>query len=217
MRTMGMVVCLLVYFSSGAFAQEDDTPPKPPQRAPDARLHDTPEDIHEDIMTWMHRKADRYYHDGDFDSALNCWRLIMILDPHFLEAYEVSWWLLWSLAVSAEQDGKKDEAEKYHARAVEVLERGMLYNPNVYDTYAEAGQYYMAIKHYDKARLYFARAAQFQEAPVTVKRSWAHACERAGDLKACIEVWQLVLKENPTDAVALTNLRRVQAKITLER
>jgi tetratricopeptide (TPR) repeat protein len=214
MRTMGMVVCLLVCVSGGAFAQEDDTMPKPPQRAPAPRLHDTPENVNEDLVTWMHRKADRYFHDGDYDGSLNCWRLIMILDPHFLEAYEVSWWLLWSLAVSAEQDGKKDEAAQFHGRAVEVLERGILYNPNVYDIYAEAGQYYMVTKNYDKARAHFARAAQFKEAPISVKRNWAHACERAGDLKACVEVWQLVLKENPTDAVAITNLRRVHAKMT---
>ncbi|MCS6860502.1 MAG: hypothetical protein NZT92_09305 [Abditibacteriales bacterium] len=212
MRTMRMVICLLVCFSGWAFAQEDDAPSRPP-RAPAPRLHDTPENINEDVVRWMYRRADKYYHDGDYEGALNCWRLIMILDPHFLEAYEVSWWLLWSLAVSAEQEGKKDEAQRYHARAVEVLERGMLYNPNVYDLYAEAGQYYLSIKQYDKARIYFARAAQFKEAPVTVKRSWAHACERAGDLQACVDVWQLVLKENPTDAVALNNLRRVQAKM----
>jgi tetratricopeptide (TPR) repeat protein len=211
---MGMTLFLLACLSGGAFAQGDDGGAQLRQRAPRVIEHaEEPTNVNEDIIAWLNRKADKYWHDGDYEGAVNCLNLITILEPHRIEAYDGAWYLLWSMAVSAEQENKKTDAEKYHQRAVKVLERGTLYNPNVYDIYYEFGQYYWATKQYEKARVYLARAAQFKDAPVPVKRNWAHACERSGDLKACVEVWQMMLKENPTDAVALNNLRRVQAKM----
>jgi tetratricopeptide (TPR) repeat protein len=209
-----MTVFLVACLNGWALAQEDNPLPPARPRAPTPRLqNELSPDPNEEIVTYLHRKSDKYFHDGDYEGALNCWKLISILDPHFIEAYEVSWWMLWSLSVSAEQDGNKAESQKYQQRAVEILERGVLYNPNVYEVHYEFGQFYMATKQYDKARPHLSRAAQFKEAPVPVKRNLAHACERSGDLSASVAVWQQILQENPTDAVAVTNLRRVQAKM----
>lgn len=152
----------------------------------------------DDVLDLLWRKSDYYFHEGDYENAIRLHRLIVDFEPDFTEAYSVGAWLLESL-------GREKEG-------LQFLEQGLAANRKVYDLYFELGFYYFKRQDFQKAREYFSDAVKLEH-PSTVDRMLAHACEKQGDLAAARDVWKGILKDNPTDAVALRNLQRIEGKI----
>ena len=154
-------------------------------------------------------RADHYWHKGDYES---CARMIMLqteLDPHLIELYDQAGWLLWS-------SGQFEKAEAFY-------KKGIAHNPEVYLLYYDLGDMYYRTARpslYNRSpeqsrRLFEQAVEQFRlaverNAPIVIHRQLAHALHKLGRYDQERQVWENVLRLNPTDGVALRSLERLK-------
>ncbi|MFA4028305.1 MAG: hypothetical protein GDYSWBUE_000185 [Candidatus Fervidibacterota bacterium] len=144
-----------------------------------------------DILWLM---SDRYFHVGDYESAVRMHYASIALDPQFVEAYSVAAWLLDSM----------DRTEE----ALSLLERGFSVNRFSYQLPFDIGFILTRHKKFEEAVKWYEIAAQLP-APFWVRHALAHAYEKIGKLKDALRVWEMRLKESPDDPVVKRNYERV--------
>ncbi|MCS7253019.1 MAG: tetratricopeptide repeat protein [Armatimonadota bacterium] len=144
-----------------------------------------------DILWLM---SDRYFHVGDYDSAVRMHYGSIALDPQFVEAYSVAAWLLDSM-------DRTDEA-------LSLLKRGFSINKFSYQLPFDIGFILSRHKKFEEAVKWYELAAQLP-APFWVKHALARAYERVGRLEEALKVWQMRLDESPDDPVVKRNYERV--------
>lgn len=144
-----------------------------------------------DILWLM---SDRYFHVGDYESAIRMHYASIALDPQFVEAYSVAAWLLDSI----------DRTEE----ALSLLERGFNINRLSYQLPFDIGFILTRHKRLEEAVKWYEVAAQLP-APFWVRHALAHAYEKVGRVKDALKVWEARLKEAPDDPVVKRNYERV--------
>lgn len=144
-----------------------------------------------DILWLM---SDRYFHVGDYESAIRMHYASIALDPQFVEAYSVAAWLLDSI----------DRTEE----ALSLLERGFSINRLSYQLPFDIGFILTRHKRFEEAVKWYEVAAQLP-APFWVRHALAHAYEKVGRVKDALRVWEARLKEAPDDPVVKRNYERV--------
>ncbi len=153
------------------------------------------------------RMSDEAFHDGDYARAISFHKAIVLLDPHDTESFGNAAWLMWSL-------GQKDEALAHIAR-------GLKANPTSSEMWEVAGQQYDLQKKETPAlavqsKEAFMNAVKFLPADTIkedgqmLRRSLAHAAEKAGDLPLSIATWRKLVADFPDDVVNKNNLARVE-------
>jgi tetratricopeptide (TPR) repeat protein len=153
----------------------------------------------EDNYTFFLRKSDEAFHAGDYDRAVACHRAIIALEPDVVESYSVAAWLLWS-------SEKGDEA-------IAFIERGIAANPNNWEMMDEAAQHFDLRKMNTRSAALYKRALELlpkDEPSQMLKRRYAHAAEKSGDLQTSVTVWRGLVQEFPDEAVNKNNLARVE-------
>jgi tetratricopeptide (TPR) repeat protein len=153
----------------------------------------------EDNYTFFLRKSDEAFHAGDYDRAVACHRAIIALEPDVVESYSVAAWLLWS-------SEKGDEA-------IAFIERGIAANPNNWEMMDEAAQHFDLRKMNARSAALYKRALELlpkDEPSQMLKRRYAHAAEKSGDLQTSVTVWRGLVQEFPDEAVNKNNLARVE-------
>jgi len=156
-------------------------------------------------LLWM--KVENYYHKGDFDKIIELCYHIVDLDPKFVEAYNTGAWLLWSKLTP--------EGDK---AAVELYERGMKANPEDFENAFECGNFFYLIHKRDaKSAIPYLRHAvrvaerySRDERKIIILRTLGHALRRDGQTEEALKVFRRVLEINPTDAIALKEVRRLE-------
>jgi tetratricopeptide (TPR) repeat protein len=145
-----------------------------------------------DILWLM---SDRYFHVGDYESAVRMHYGSIALDPHFVEAYSVAAWLLDSM----------DRTEE----ALSLLENGFKLNRSSYQLPFDIGFILTRHKKFEEAVKWYEIASALP-GPFWVKHALAKAYERVGRLEDALRVWRDRLNEAPEDAVVKHNYERVK-------
>lgn len=188
----------------------DSAPPAPapspvPSTMPDAagvtHLHaDGKPDRDETLVDYFWRKSDEAFHEGDYERAIGLHKAIVALTPDDVESYSVAAWLMWSL-------GRGDDA-------VQWLHKGIAANPNNWEMWDAAGQNYDLQKKFTDAEDAYGHAVQLitkEDDSQMLRRRYAHAAEKAGDIAASQRTWQDLVRDFPAEVVNKNNLQRVEA------
>ena len=178
--------------------------PKTPARAPasgklrQATQEELTEAVLGDTMTLLWSKADEHAHIGEYNHFINLSKIVVQGDPHNMEAYATSAWLLWSTS-------RADAAEA-------VLKEGIAANPNTFYLYDEMGMYWFIQRKNPAAAIpYYEKAVKF-DCPFLTWNSLANCYERTGQWENAVGAWQKA-SVYPADAIARVRLKRAQARL----
>ncbi len=154
-----------------------------------------------DVIDGLWRLSDDAFHAGDYPRAIELHRAIVIIDPSDTESYGVGAWLLWSLEKKADSNA--------------FIAQGLKSNPDSSEMWNVAAQQYGLEKEFASERDAYAKAVNLagKAADQMLRRRYAHANERAGDLKASAQIWRGLVADFPNEAVNKNNLARVEAEL----
>jgi tetratricopeptide (TPR) repeat protein len=172
------------------------------QEAPTARpARPAPqvEEILDDVVDRLWDRADWYWHEGRYEERVAIDRLIIRMEPGFIEPYGTAGWLLESLG--RDQD------------ALAMYRQGVATVPERWETHHDLAMFYYQHKQYPEAAAEFRLAAEKPNAPGYVWKMLAHAYEHAGDLQRAVAAWEGAARVAPNDPAVAVNLRRVQARL----
>lgn len=156
----------------------------------------------EENYDYFLRRSDEAFHAGDYERAIACHRAIIALEPDAVDSYGVAAWLLWSLGKDAD--------------ATALLDRGVATNPNDWEMMDEAGQHFDLRKMTARSAALYKRALELipkDEPNQMLRRRYAHAAEKSGDLAASVATWRALAQDFPTEAVNQNNLARVEQMV----
>jgi tetratricopeptide (TPR) repeat protein len=162
-----------------------------------AQARTVAEDCAEQVFRLNQSVADHYFHDGGFLQAVDVLERNFLLDPRDVETYASAAWLAWS--------GKDTD------RAMRIYERMISANPDRATAYFEVGVFYMRTKRDAEAARWFADAVQ-RGLPSPQRHLYGHTLVRLGRTADAIAFWEMVLKENPNEAVAKRELEKLRAQ-----
>jgi tetratricopeptide (TPR) repeat protein len=174
-------------------------------RAARARRRATPkarpqsEAILGEVADRLWDRGDFYWHEGRYEERVAVDRLVIRMQPRFVEPYGTAGWLLESL-------GRPSEALAMYRQGVTAV-------PDRWETHQDLGMFYYEHKQYAEAAAAFRDASRQQDPPPYVWKMLAHALERAGELKEAVAAWETAGRLAPEDGAVPLNLSRVRAKL----
>ena len=144
-------------------------------------------------------RGDFYWHEGRYEERVALDRLVIRLQPRFIEPYGTAGWLLELL-------GRKDEA-------LAMYRQGVAAAPERWETHQDLGMFYYGQKQYGPAAAAFQHAVEQPGAPAYVWKMRAHALERMGQLQEAVRAWEAAARIAPQDGAIGSNLRRLRARM----
>ena len=158
------------------------------------------EEILDDVVDRLWDRADWYWHEGRYEERVAVDRLIIRMEPGFIEPYGTAGWLLESL-------GRNQEALALYRQAVATV-------PDRWETHHDLAMFYYEHKEYPAAAREFRQATQQPSAPAYVWKMLAHAYERSGALEKAVAAWEAAARVAPDDPAIAVNLSRVRSRLT---
>ncbi len=177
--------------------------------APNGGDHETkppPAAKEESAVDYMWEKSDEAFHAGDYERAIGLHKGIVAIAPDEVESYGNGAWLMWSL-------GRGEEA-------IAFIERGLKANPKNWEMWKEAAQHYGLQKQTEKERDAYRQAIELapkDEDTQMLRRAFAHAAEKSGDLALAVATWRQLTTDFPTEAVNKNNLARVEKMLAEQK
>ena len=167
----------------------------------DGHDHGDPKANEGGLTDYLWRRSDVAFHAGDYPRAIELHRAIVTVDPADTESYGVGAWLMWSM-------DDKTGADAFIAQ-------GLKRNPDDAEMWNVAAQQYGLEKEFVLERDAYAKAVGLagKEAGQMLRRRYAHASERAGDLSGSARIWRALTADFPNEAVNKNNLARVEAQL----
>jgi tetratricopeptide (TPR) repeat protein len=145
-------------------------------------------------------RTDYYWHRGDFPRIIALDRIIVEMDPGFMEPYSTGGWLM-------ESAGDNTSAEKFYRL-------GAARNSDSSYMYYQLGMFYFNTTKNYKGALEAAQIGTTKsDAGINDWRLLAHSYEKNGMLPECINTWQYIIKTFPDSGAARRNLERVQGLV----
>jgi tetratricopeptide (TPR) repeat protein len=143
--------------------------------------------------------SDMHWHKGEYNHIVNLNRIVVAGMPDFVEAYENSGYLLWSM-------NRDDEA-------IAVYKLGAAANPRTYALYHEIG--YLLGQHrkrWTEVVPYYEKALAAADCPPLTWHMAAHAYEKVGRLDQALKLWKRAADSprNQLRAAAKVNRDRVE-------
>jgi tetratricopeptide (TPR) repeat protein len=194
---MAGTALLVIMARAGAAAPAGKKPAAGTSRA--AKPVPQVEEILDDVVDRLWDRADWYWHEGRYEERVALDRLIIRMEPGFIEPYGTAGWLLESL-------GRDQEALALYRQAVATV-------PERWETHHDLAMFYYQHKDYPAAAGEFREATLKPNAPGYVWKMLAHAYEHAGDLERAVAAWEGAARVAPNDPAIAVNLRRVQARL----
>ena len=150
-----------------------------------------------DSLGRLFEQTDAHFHHGEYSHVVALNRVVAQGDPHNVEAYANSAWLLWSTDRNPE--------------AIAFLQQGIKANPNTYYMYDELGSHYLVrMRDAASATPLFEQAVKFT-CPYTTWHSLAHCYERTQQWDKAVDAWESASKYL-NDPLALPRLARAKAE-----
>ncbi|MFP3904642.1 MAG: HEAT repeat domain-containing protein [Armatimonadota bacterium] len=139
-------------------------------------------------------EADVWFHSGDYEQAVRSNDTALFLDPHFVDLYANSAWLLWSMG--------------RHGAAITMYRRGIETNPMSWQAHFELGFYYYRHDQSLLALPHLERSVKLG-APPHFARTYTHALEAVGRFQDSLDVWKELDRRDDSGAVDM-NIRRLE-------
>ncbi len=150
---------------------------KKPAHLYPASSQETADSILADSLDDLFEQTDAHFHEGEYNHVVNLNRIVVQGDPHRVEAYSNSAWLLWSSA-------RNDEA-------ITTLKVGIKANPNSFYMYDELGNHYLLnLKDPVSALPYFEQAVRFSPPTFTTWQNLARCYEKSNQWDKAVEAWR---------------------------
>jgi Flp pilus assembly protein TadD len=146
---------------------------------------------------WEH--GDHYWHDGRYTDRIATDKLVIRMEPTFLEAYGTTAFLL-------ENTGKEEQALAMYRRATQVA-------PQDWNAWKELGWFYWTRKRVPEAIRIYEIAVTKKGAPTTVWKTLAHCYEANGQLKKALATWEKVRYLDAADGAINPNVARIEQKL----
>lgn len=154
-------------------------------------------------ILWL--KCDEYWHQGRVFRLVPLAKAVVLLEPHFIEAWRITaWHLAYNMSVEAPTPEK---AREYIEMGLKFLEEGIKWNPDRYELFFELGwTYYDKLNEYEKAAAIFQQALQKKDEfgsrpPTYIWRMIAHAYERYPRIDEAVRWWQIDAQVEPDHPV----------------
>lgn len=172
------------------------------QAAPTAKRPMTSEAVADsivaDALTMVWNQTDAHFHQGEYNHIVNLSRIVAQGDPHNVDAYANSAWLLWSM-------GRNDAA-------VDMLKQGLAANRDSFYFYDEIGQHYLNQRKDPKTALaYYEQAVKFK-CPYYTWHNLAHCYEKTNQWDKAVRAWESAT-QYVDDQLAPVRLRRARAEL----
>jgi tetratricopeptide (TPR) repeat protein len=145
-------------------------------------------------------QTDAYWHDGDYDRIIDLARVVVEIEPNFVEAWGVAAWLLWSRGDTPGADA--------------FLAEGARRNPDRYELHYELGWHLFNTKRFAQALPHLQTATRFSDADQRAWKNLAHTYERLDRWDDALAAWRTVVSRFPNDTSGPVNLRRVEARVS---
>jgi len=177
------------------------TSPPPPTKE---RLKSTGalHEVFAEITSALVVESDRYWHQGNYAQCVRCNEAIIFLDPHFVEQYGSSAWLLWSMGLTD--------------RATAILRQGLAANPEDWQMWFDTGYQYMLLQDHATAARFLRRAVELG-APSPQNHQYCHALEKCGHPDQALAAWQDLKQRFPDDPIPARQIERLQALLAGEQ
>ena len=142
-----------------------------------ASAQETADAILADSLGLIYDQADEHFHQGEYNHIYSLCRIVVQGDPHNVEAFGNSAYLLWS-------SDRSDEA-------VAFLKQGIKANPNTYYMYDELGAYYwLHFKDAVSAIPYYEQAIKYDCPFFSTWNSLARCYEKVNAWDKAVEAWR---------------------------
>jgi len=145
-------------------------------------------------MLWL--KFDQYWHTGLYQRMLPIMETVVLLDPHFIEAYALGAWH-FAYNVTAVFPSA-EEKQKYIQVGIRFLEEGLKSNPRSSKLYGEMGytMYFRKRRDWEKAAYYLGEGTKYEHEG-WIERAYALALERMGEEEKALAVREQFLRNYP--------------------
>lgn len=140
-------------------------------------------------------ETDWWWHYGDYDQAIRCLQTVIFFQPHSIDTYGDIAWLQWSLG--------------YNTEAIGTYHRGIRANPDNPEGYYNLGYHYFNLDKYSPALPYLKQAVDRGGRRI-MRRTYAHALERLGQIAASFEQWEYMIQESPDDPAVQLNYNQLR-------
>ncbi len=162
-----------------------------------ASAQETADAIVADSLGRLFDQTDEHFHQGEYNHVVALDRIVAQGDPHNVETYANSAWLLWST-------DRNDEA-------IATLKQGIKANPDTYYMYDELGSHYLMRLHdpVSAAPLY-EKAVTFP-CPYTTWHNLAHCYEKTKQWDKVVTAWEGAAQYG-NDSLAQPRLARARAE-----
>ncbi|MFW6128974.1 MAG: tetratricopeptide repeat protein [Candidatus Aminicenantaceae bacterium] len=160
------------------------------------------------IYIWAIQYYSDYSISDRFDYLEHIFTIIIELDPHYLDVYEIA-------AMISGYEAKDVEL------AIKFLDMGLERNPDQWIFPFEAGHYARDLKRdYSLAQEYFKKASNVESSPPLIKRLYASAAFEAKNYQTAWKTWKNIYettKDDHTKKIAANHLYRVKASIDIAK
>jgi pentatricopeptide repeat protein len=153
---------------------------------------DTQDEIQADgilssVVDHLWSQTDDYFHDGDFPRIVALMRIIVSIDPHFVDAFNTGAWIMWSM-------GDDNDATAFYQQDVQS-------NPLDSDAYYDYGFFlYNHLHNFPGAVAVFTADIANADAGILDYRMLAHSYEKEGRWDRALEVWRRIKARWPHGA-----------------
>lgn len=148
------------------------------------------------VVDGLWERSDRFFHNGDYETASRINRLAVRLDPNFVEGINTLAWLL------RQGLSRPKEALALHHRAVRD-------NPESWEAYFDLGMFHFDAKEYPLAAHYFRQSVE-RDAPAAKQHMLAHTYEKMDRRADALRTWRAIVEKFPGDLAARHNLQRLE-------
>ena len=150
------------------------------------------------VVDKLWAQDDVYWHSGDYHNIISLDRVIVEIDPGFIECYSTGGWLMESL-------GNNHDAEAFYQLAASR-------NPNVGNAYFYLGMFYFNTLHeYGPAVTIFTADTQTGNADINDWKMLAHSLQHTGEYAKEVSVWEHIAQKWPNGVAVAINLERARA------
>lgn len=162
-------------------------------------------------LIWL--RSDELWHQGQWWKVKSIYRTVTLLDPHFIEAWQMTGWhIAYNLYAEAQSRGDTEAMERCLREGLKALEEGAVFNKDRYDLFYEAG-WTCRDKMGDCAKAVYwmsgalgKKGAPPDDAPSYVnfvRHQVAHSYERLTDVPKMLAIWEEDLRREPKCHTAL--------------
>jgi tetratricopeptide (TPR) repeat protein len=157
--------------------------------------------IESDVVDYLWAQSDENWHRGDYPRIVALDRIIVEIDPQFIEPYVTGAWLQESM-------GDLKNAEMFY-------EYGVRNNPRNEEANFDLGFFYLkTLKNYPRAIETFKRETSYGDAGVNDWKMLAHSYEANNQLFDSLATWKVIESRWPTAPAVELNVHRLESLLS---